>query len=52
MKARWSPRKYKKVEAAKRVEDTEWKKREGEVVVREGESDALAPVVEPVEKKE
>lgn len=49
MKLKFSPRKYKKMEAAKRVEDTEWKKREGEVIVRDGDSDAFASVVEPNE---
>lgn len=49
MKAKFSPRKFKKMEAAKRVEDVEWKTREGQVIVRAGESDTLANVVEPLE---
>ena len=49
MRLKFPPRKFKKIEAAKRVEDKQWQKREGQVIVRQGESDALAQVVEPVE---
>ncbi len=49
MRVHFPPRKYKKIEAAKRVEDKEWQKREGEVIVRQGDSDALANVAEPTE---
>lgn len=51
MRVHFPPRKYKKIEAAKRVEDKEWQKREGEVIVRQGDSDALANVAEPTETK-
>lgn len=49
MRVHFPPRKFKKIEAAKRVEDKEWRKREGEVIVRQGDSDALANVAEPTE---
>lgn len=49
MRVHFPPRKFKKIEAAKRVEDKEWQKREGEVIVRQGDSDAFANVTEPIE---
>jgi len=49
MRLKFPPRKFKKIEAAKRIEDKQWQKREGEVIVRQGESDSLAPVVEPIQ---
>ncbi len=51
MRIKFSPRKFKKIQAAKRVEDKKWEIREGEVVVREGESDTLASVTEPLESE-
>ena len=51
MRIKFSPRKFKKIEAAKRVEDKKWETREGEVIVREGESDTLASVTEPLESE-
>jgi hypothetical protein len=51
MRIKFSPRKFKKIAAAKRVEDKKWETREGEVIVREGESDTLASVNEPLESE-
>lgn len=51
MRLHFSPRKFKKIEAAKRVADKEWETREGEVIVRQGESDTLASVLEPLESE-
>lgn len=51
MRLKFPPRKFKKIEAAKRVEDKQWQKREGEVIVRQGDSDTLASVTEPLESE-
>ena len=48
MRLKFPPRKFKKIEAVKRVEDKQWQKREAEVIVRQGKSDTQTPVVEPI----